>query len=142
MSRIIDAIRRLGKKCTIEGHEITGETVDELIDSIAENYAGAGIPAFTVVVSETPYFIDKDGETLDKAEVFRKIANIVSIRGNMVFLDAVMEKEEEEGFTTPLVKMMWQGIDIEEGGFWFYAKTGEVEEKCFLSADTLTVTID
>ena len=60
MSRLIDALKNLGKKCNTSETEPTGENVEEVINSIAENFditgetgaAGASVTAIALTTTE------------------------------------------------------------------------------------------
>lgn len=60
MGRTLEALKNLGKKCSTGGTEPSGNTTDEVINSIAENFNingekgddGASITAITLYTSE------------------------------------------------------------------------------------------
>jgi hypothetical protein len=63
MGRTLEALKKLGKKCNTSGTEPTGNTTDEVIKSIAENFnitgakgdtgaAGASVTAITLYTTE------------------------------------------------------------------------------------------
>ena len=57
MSRTLDALKKLGKKCNTSGTEPTGNTTDEVLNSIATNFnitgaAGASVKTITLYTGE------------------------------------------------------------------------------------------
>lgn len=44
MGRTLEALKKLGKKCNTSGTEPTGNTTDEVINSIASNFNISGAP--------------------------------------------------------------------------------------------------
>lgn len=60
MGRTLEALKNLGKKCSTGGTEPSGNTTDEVLNSIAENFNingekgddGASITAITLYTSE------------------------------------------------------------------------------------------
>ena len=52
MSRTIEALKKIGKKCNSAGIEPTGNTIEEVINNIADNFdignGGATITAITL----------------------------------------------------------------------------------------------
>ena len=44
MSRTLDALKKLGKKCNTSGTEPTGNTTDEVLNSISTNFNINGAP--------------------------------------------------------------------------------------------------
>lgn len=60
-SRIAEALRKLGKKCTVAGTDISGDNVDGLLECIAEHYAGGGGTGGDCLI--TPIVADRDNIT-------------------------------------------------------------------------------
>lgn len=58
-SRIADALRKLGAKCTAAGTKVSGDNVDGLLECIAEHYAGGGGGNCLI----TPIVADRDNIT-------------------------------------------------------------------------------
>lgn len=52
MARIIDALKELGKKLNTDGTAPTGETVDEVINSITDNFDITGATGASVTAIE------------------------------------------------------------------------------------------
>lgn len=60
-SRLAKALRKLGAKCTEKGTEVRGDNVDELVECIAEHFAGGGGSGGDCLI--TPIVADKDNIT-------------------------------------------------------------------------------
>ena len=59
-SRIAKALKMLGEKCTVDGTEVHGDNVDELIECIAKHFAYGGSGGGCLI---TPIVADRDNIT-------------------------------------------------------------------------------
>lgn len=79
-SRLSKALRKLGKKCTPEGTQVTGDNVDGLLECIAEHYVNDGninVADFQLVMEKaTDITLDRSCETV--SEVISALAEKLS----------------------------------------------------------------
>lgn len=118
--------------------KINGTTITGNLD--ADSLGLANCKYYTLVVDETNKFVDADGTEIAIADVYRDMAQFVSEdKSNIAVINVTFADEDEEtGHTSVFGKLMYTGIDTDEGGLQFYARLGNVEATVLVTEDEVT----